>query len=432
MRARFVSGRSLAFVLLVALVPAAAGAQGAPGTTPAQSVRLSMDDAVRLALDRNQALRAQRLAIEAAKADAITAALKPNPNFSFTAGGFSAFTPSSLTFATTSSSVFYDVGLGYTFERGNKRDKRMAVAADAIDLATKGVQDAERQVRFQAEQAFITALLARSTLEVTRENLKSFSEFVDLNQQRVKSGDLAEADFLPISLQKLQFEMDVSSAEVGLVQAKAALRQIIGYESVPDDFDLAGDLAFVPPPVALDDLTREALASRPDLQAAQSSLKAAEDSAVLERGNGARPVTGSMDYQNAAGANSLGFGVSFDLAFRDKNQGNIAKADVAVRQATETAAASRFLVLTDVTSAFAAFQASVNVVKLYESGYLDQARQSLDIATYAFQRGATSLASVLDAERTFRDVQLQYRQALAALMTNARQLNFVAGKQVVR
>ncbi len=38
-----------------------------------------MADAVRLALERNHQLRAQRLNVDLSKADEITAALKPNP-----------------------------------------------------------------------------------------------------------------------------------------------------------------------------------------------------------------------------------------------------------------------------------------------------------------------------------------------------------------
>ena len=428
MSARKVIGRSVGVFAVVVAHLAAPAAQG----VPAPQAQLSMSGAVTLALQRNQTLRAQRLAVDAARADAVTASLKPNPTVSFSVTGLSVFTPAQLSFHTGSTAVAYDAGLGYTFERGDKRDKRIAVAELQIDVAIKNTLDAERQVRFQTEQAFINVLLAKSTLEVTRQDLKTFSDFVDLNQQRVKSGDLSEGDFLPISIQKLQFETDVSSAEVALVQARAALRQLVGFEAVSEDFDVVGDLAPVIGTVNLEDLKREAVLSRPDLLAAQSSLRAAEAGAVLERGNAARPVDGSVDYTRVAGTNQLGVGIAFDLGVNDHNQGNIARADVVVHQAQEAEAATRFLVLTDVTSAFAAFQSSAKIVSLYESGYLDQARQSRDITTFAFQRGASSLLNVLDAERTYRDVQLNYRQALAAFMTNARQINFVVGKQVVQ
>jgi len=431
MRARVVFGRRVFVLASVLAATVRLGAQGVPAAS-APLAQLTMPDAVRLTLERNQTLRAQRLAIDAAKADAVTANLKPNPNVSFGVSGLNAFSPAQLTFKTATSGVSYGAGLDWTFERGGKRDHRVAVAQAQIDVTTKNVLDAERQVRFQAEQAFINVLLAKSTLDVSQQDLKTFSDFVDLNQQRVRSGDLAEGDFLPISIQKLQFETDVSAAEVGLEQARATLRQLVGFETLRDDFDVVGDLSPTTAVVNLDELKAVALASRPDLLAAQSSVQAAQASAALERTVRARDVDGSFGYARSAGFNSLGVGISFDLPINDKDQGNIAKADIAVRQAVESEAATRFLVLTDVTSAYAAFQSAAKVVSLYEKGYLDQARQSRDITTYAFQRGANNLQSVLDAERTYRDVQLNYRQALAQLMTSARQLNFVVGKQVVQ
>jgi outer membrane protein, heavy metal efflux system len=432
MRATSFYGGGLGALLLAVAIPAGTSAQGGSGpATPAQAAPLTMDAAIRLALDRNQTLRAQRLAIDAARADEVTAALKPNPSLSFGADGLPVFSPSQLTGTTFANDVTYGATFSYTFERGGKRRNRATVARDTTDVTTKATADVERQVRFQTEQAFIGVLLAKSVLQLAQDNLKDFSDVVTLNQQRVASGDLSEGDFLKISLQKLQFQQDVSSAQVGLVQAKAALRQLVGFDTLPDDFDVAGDLAHAAHTVSLDDLKRAALASRPDLLAAQSGVRLAQDALALEHANRARDIEGDFDYSKTGPSNTVGAALAIELPFYDRNQGNIAHAGIAVQQATEVEAATRAGVLTDVVSAYAAYQTSDTVVGLYESGYLDQAQQSLDITTYAFQRGAASLLDLLDAERTYRDTQLGYRQALADYMTNVRQLNFVVGKQVI-
>jgi cobalt-zinc-cadmium efflux system outer membrane protein len=142
-------------------------------------------------------------------------------------------------------------------------------------------------------------------------------------------------------------------------------------------------------------------------------------------------LTGNTEYDRDGTANTMAFGVSIDLPFHDRNQGNIARSEIAVRQAAETESAARATVLTDVTNAYAGLQANEKIVALYQSGYLDQAQQSLDITTYVYQQGAGSLLDVLDAERTYRATQLAYRQALGAHMTSVQQLNFVVGRQVM-
>jgi cobalt-zinc-cadmium efflux system outer membrane protein len=253
-----------------------------------------------------------------------------------------------------------------------------------------------------------------------------------VNRERLRAGDLAAADFLKISLQQLQFQQDVSAAEVGLVQAKAALRQNLGFDSVAESFDVEGDLGFTKYTATLDELKRDALAARPDLLAAHESVTLAQDTQALAYGNRARDVTGEVEYDRAGNINALGFGFSIELPIHDRNQGNIAHSKWALAQATETETQTRTTVLTDVANAFAGLQASERVIGLFQSGYLNQAQQSLDITTYVYQHGSGSLLDLLDAERTYRTTQLAYRQALATYMTSVQQVNQAVGKQVLQ
>jgi cobalt-zinc-cadmium efflux system outer membrane protein len=408
-----------------------AAAQAPPAGSPPKMI--SMDDAVRIALTYNQSLRAQRLNIDENRADEITAALKPNPTFSTLVDTIPLFSPQMIRFNTQ----IYSESLAYTYERGGKREKRLAVAKDNTDVSAKTVTDNERQLRFQVVQAFINVLLAKSTLQFAKEDLANFSQEVDLNRSRVAAGDLAEGDYLKISLQKLQFEQDVSSAELSLVQARATLRQLLGYQSVADDFDVAGALAHKKQVVQLADLETQALTARPDLQAAHGGVKVASDTVALAFGNRAKDWTWASDYTfqsigPTAPGNAIGFSLSFDLPIHDRNQGEIARSQTAVRQALESESSTEVGVRTDVVNAYYGLQTADQIASLYESGYLNQATQSRDVTLYAFGRGAATVLDVLDAERSYRSTQLGYRQAIAAYMTAAEQVNQAVGVQVIR
>jgi cobalt-zinc-cadmium efflux system outer membrane protein len=431
MRAWSSVGRCVGAALVAVAVPVAVAAQAA-AVPLAPSARISIADAVRLALEHNHQLRAQRLNVDLSKADEITAALKPNPVLTSTNENFPLFSPGDLfsrdNFANNQNFV---ESVSYLFERGGKREKRTQVARDTTEVASQSAADAERQLAFQTEQAFISVQLANSTLDLARENLKNFSNVLDVNRERLRAGDLAEADFYKISLQKLQFEQDLASAEVAAVQAKAALRQNVGYENLTDEFEIDGELMYRKYAVTLDDLKRDALAARPDWLAAQTGVALAQHTQALAVANRARDVTGGLEYDRAGALNAVGFTVSVDLPFHDRNQGNIAHSRVAVTQAMELEAFARSTVLTDVVTAYATFQTSEKVVALYQSGYLDQAKQSLDITTYVYQQGSGTLLDLLDAERTYRTTQLAYRQALAAYLTSVRQINLAVGRQVL-
>jgi outer membrane protein, heavy metal efflux system len=402
--------------------------------TPASLPKLiSKDDAIRIALAWNQTLRAQRLNIDQSKAQEVTALLKPNPTFSTIVDTIPIFSPSTIRFNTQ----IYSEALSYTVERGGKREKRGVVAKDNTQAAAQNVTDNERTLRFQVVQTFTNVLLAKSVLQLAKDDLANFSQAVDLNHARLVAGDLAEGDYLKFSIQKLQFEQDVTAAQLGLVQARATLRQQLGYQSVADDFDVTGALTHNKQSVTLDDLQKKALENRPDLQSAHTGVKLANDTVSLAFGNRAKDWTWGTDYTyqsigpNGIG-NAIGVSLSFDLPIHDRNQGEIARSQAAVRQSVETESSAQVGVLTDVVNAYYGLQSNEEIVSLYESGYLDQATQSRDISNYAYRRGAATILDVLDAERSYRATQLAYRQALAAHMIASEQVNDAVGTQVIR
>ena len=409
-------------LFVLSVWPASIFAQGPPSM-------ISMEDAVRLALQYNQALRAQRLSVDQSKAGEITAALKPNPTLTNLVDTIPIFSPQTI----RGSTQIYSESLSYTVERGGKREKRTVVAKDGTDVAVKTVADNERMLRFQVVQAFINVLLAKSVLQLAEDNLANFTQSLDLNRARVTAGDLAEGDYLKLSLQKLQFEQDLSAAKLSLVQAKATLRQQVGYESVADGYDVIGTLIHKKHVVVLDELQRQALVNRPDLQAAHSGVTMASDTVALAFGNRVRDWTWSADYTNQNfGFNGVGASLSFELPIHDRNQGEIARSQAAVKQSVETESSTRVAVLTDVVNAYQGLQTGEEVLNLFEGGYLDQATQSRDISTYAYQRGAATILDVLDAERSYRATQLAYRQAIATQMIAAEQVNQVVGTQVIQ
>jgi outer membrane protein, heavy metal efflux system len=410
----------IAIVTVLLAVPAVS--QDAPAKL------ISKEDAVRIALAYNQSLRANRLNVDQNKANEITASLKPNPSISVGADAFPVFAPQTIRFDTQ----IYSAGLSYTVEKGGKREKRVVVAKDNTQISAQTVTDNERTLKFQVVQAFINVLLAKSVLVLAKDDLANFSQEVDLNHARLVAGDLAEGDYLKLSIQKLQFEQDVSAAVLGLVQARATLRQLLGYQSVTEDFDVKGTLEHTKPSVTLEDLQKKALDSRPDLLAAHTGVTLANDTVSLAFGNRARDWTWSGDYSFQSPTQS-GAGVAFsmDLPIHDRNQGEIARSQAAVKQSIETEASTKVGVQTDVVNAYYGLKSNEEIVDLYESGYLKQATDSRDISNYAYQRGAASILDLLDAERSYRATQLAYRQALAAQMIAVEQINQATGAQVI-
>ena len=396
-------------------------------TTQPPASRISLEEAIRLALQHNHALLAARTTILQSQAQEITANLRPNPVLTWDAQFLPLFNPTKFDADYIDNQGQFDAGLGYTFERGRKRQHRFQAARDLTSVARSAVADNERMLIFNVSQQFVGVLLANSTLEFTQQALESFQKTVDISQTRRQAGDMSEGDLLKIKLQLLQFQTDVSAAKLARVQALAALRQLVGFESVPDRFDVEGDLDYQAVQAGLDDLKALALRTRPDLQAAQQNVIASRSQESLAEANRKRDLGASFNYSHVAATNTGAFFFNIQLPLFDRNQGEIARTRFVITQSEQLANEASQQVLTDVVDAFAALRSNDQIVQLYRGGYVDQARQSRDISEYAYKRGAASLLDFLDAERTYRSNQLAYRQALASYMTALEQLRQAVG-----
>jgi cobalt-zinc-cadmium efflux system outer membrane protein len=405
-----------------ALLPTLALAQ-----TPPAPVTITLDQATQMALAHNHNLLAARTTVQQSEAQEITANLRPNPTL-FTdweylplghpEGGFLNY---------LADSTEGDLGMSYLFERGKKRQHRLQAAKDTTAVTRSQVADNERGLTFQVAQLFINVQLAQSTLDLAQQDLKSFEKTVDISEKQFKAGGASENDYLKIKLQLLQFQQDVEQAELAKTQALSDLRQLLGYESVPADYEVTGTFDYQPLPLTLAELQAKAIENRPDLRAAVQGVTAAGSQLALAKANGKVDVTGSANYSHVNGLSAATFSVSFPLPIFDRNQGEIARTRYAITQAQEQQVAARGQVMTDVRDAYEAVESNDRVARYFRSGYLDVSQKNRDISEYAYRRGAASLLDFLDAERSYRATQLAWRQTIAAYLTALEQLRQAVG-----
>jgi outer membrane protein, heavy metal efflux system len=415
--------RSLLLFLVLIASPAFAQTQG--------PVRISLDDAIQLSLQHNHNLLAQRTTIDQSIAQEITANLRPNPTVLADAQFLPIFNPDKFSADYINVNAQFDLGLSYLFERGKKRQHRLRAAQDVTAQTRSLVADNERTLVFNVASQFIDAQLAESTLDLARQDLKSFQNTVDISEARYKAGDISEGDFLKIKLQLLQFQTDVSQAELGKVQALASLRQLLGYESVPADYDVSGEFKYEPHKLQLEELQAAAIKNRPDYRAAQQGITAAQSAYELAKVNAKVDPTGTVDYSHVAATSGITFFLSVPLPVFTRNQGEIARTRSVITQSQEQEHAASDQVMTDVINAYEAVHSSDEIVVLYIGGYLKNAQDSRDISEYAYKRGAASLLDFLDAERSYRATELAYRQSLATYLTAVEQLRESIGSRTL-
>jgi len=396
-------------------------AQGANQTLaqPSEAGRphITFEDYVTQVLRSNLALAAQRSAVDLSKA-AVTSA-KVTPDWSVDVG------LPTIDISNQGQPTNFSTGLTIPLELGGKRGKRVHAAIADVSMAGFDYDDAVRQLRATAAGAFIASLSARDILQSSYKSLGQFDRIVEVNEQRVRVGDIGEIELMQSQVDRDQFKAGVISAQADVYSADLALAQQFGQaEKLSTEMPVpAGSLEVPVRTFDPDSLVARALQKRSDVLSRQRAVQAAGLRIELAQANLIPDlgVSGSYSHTGTGTAgfvqppdNTLGASLSINLPFsRWRHQGEIETARASRTQAELELRSAQIRVESEVRDAYSRYQASVSRLKLYQGGVLKEADRVLEARLYAYQRGGATLLEVIDAQKTSANIYLAYSQALA-------------------
>jgi outer membrane protein, heavy metal efflux system len=378
----------------------------------------------------NPTLRAARIGIDEAKAQEITAYLRPNPDMTTTLDQFDPITPNPYR---PLANVLPLVSASYLHERQHKRELRQESAQKATAIAVSQQADQERTLLFDLRNAFVQTLQAKAVLALARENLEYWDRVLAVTNDRFKAGDIAQIDLDRLELQRVQFESDVQMAQVNARTAKIQLLTLMNDRAPVEQFDVAGTFDFSEQVMPLEEFRTLALEARPDLKAAVQSVDKARTDHRLAVANGSTDPTFGVDLgRNPPIPAYIGFSMTIPLRVFDKNQGEKARTELDIRRTERLREAAEAQVFSDVDSAYATLGGNLTLLRAYKARYLQRAVNVRDTEAFAYQHGGASLLDFLNSQNQYRTVQLSYLNLIGSYMTAASQLNLAVGREVIQ
>jgi outer membrane protein, heavy metal efflux system len=420
--------RPVLWVGAALLYAATAAAQQMP-------TRLTLADAVRLAVERNSDLRAAVNVVEAAQADRITARALPNPAFTFESEGRSIFRSSPDDGHEYSARVDQDLFLGA------RRRLQIQGADTGILVAEARLTDARRRLVHDVRLAYMQAVLATADQNVAKTSLEEIDRVIGLNRARFEQGAISGVEFRRLQVERLRFADDVFAAELASRNARSALLALLNMPNLRQPFELAEPL--VPPAgvviaetsgTAMDPnvLSAQAATARPDVAAATGEVTRASTETRLQRALRTPAPTLGGGYKHNGGNDTFVFGVTIPVPLFNRNAGAIARAE-AERRAAENRAQSVLLsVNLDVQQAVNTVDVSRARVEYIERDALKNAQETRDIILASYRAGAITLIDFLDAQRAYRDTLRSYNRAVFDYRISLFQLETAVGAPPVR
>lgn len=423
----YVTRHARACAIAIGLVPlfvaGAAAGQDAPSV-------LTVEAAVREAIDHNLTLVAERYSVGVADARIVTAGLRPNPVLTV-----SAMLPTPQVFDNAVSPREQIAHVDVPIERGQKRERRLDVARAAKSVAELQLLNTMRTIVLDVQSACVDVVQARQNLALARESLDAFNALVQVNTERVRAGDLSQVELSRSRLAALQFQNDVRQQQARLTVAQSRLRTLLG-RTAGGPIDVDGDLRRDATPVDRDAVRQIALAQRPDLEALRRDQARSTADVRLQMAQGTVDLTlsGEVHHQlqpipspDGAGGLLYGLFVSAPLPFFNRNQGEIARARLEEKQAAARIAAYEMQVRNEVDAAYEAYTAARDVVGTIEAQMLARARDVRTTTEYSYRRGEASFVEFLDAVRAFNDTMQSYTAARADFARSLYTLDASAG-----
>jgi cobalt-zinc-cadmium efflux system outer membrane protein len=383
----------------------------------------------------NPALKADSLNIDESRAQETTAFLRPNPQYTLATDG-TQLAPHDGVWQPLRGTQIQN-SLSYLHEREHKRELRLESAKEGTRITEDQHQDLERTMIFDLRSAFVQVLQAKAVLKLAQADLEYYDKIIDISNTRFKDGDIAEVDFDRIELQRVQYESELQTAIVNLRTQKILLEQMLNERTPLEQFDVDGPFDFSENLKSLDEFRSIAIATRPDLQAALQTIEQSKTNHKLAEANGSTDATLSgwwtynPSFNNPNDQNTLGLSVQIPLRIFDKNQGEKQRTLVDIDRSQELTEAARAQVFSDVDSAYEVVNGNIVLLKPYKAKYLDQSTRVRDTVTYSYQHGGASLMDFLNAQSSYRQLQLAYLQLVGAYLTAAGQLNLAVGREVI-
>ncbi len=377
----------------------------------------------------NYAYAAEKFNLNIAQANIIAASVFPDPQLGF--GHFD------------NNQRRLDMGNGFvseinwTLELGGKRKARIDLAKSEYELVKLLLQDYFRNLRADATLMYLRAIQNRRLFEVLLNSYQTMRRLAQGDSIRFCLGAITEIDAKQSHLEAGKMLNDVYQAEAEWKVSLADLLTVMGRKQSDTLPSAIGNLDGFERDFKLTDLIVAAQNNRADLQAAlqnknvsQNVLQLAKANRVMDLGLSVSNVHASYTRNIIAPTPSfhqLTVGVALPLKFSNNRPGELKAAYYATQQAEARFKQIELQIQNEVTQAYFSYVALQKQVQQFDNGLLSQAKAVLDGKIYSYQRGETSLLEVLNAQRTYNDLQLAYNQILYNFAASLVELERAAG-----
>ena len=167
-----------------------------------------------------------------------------------------------------------EVGLSYSFNLGNARKARIAVARQEAEITEALLDDYFRELRREAIEAWADAWKARTMLSIKLSSSESMDAIASSDSIRASLGEIGKTDALQSSIEAKSMKAEVIQAQAEYLNALTTLSYLSGGKPIQD---IPEEIATPMRDYPVDELVAMAQDNRADIRAAYLSKSLSEN-----------------------------------------------------------------------------------------------------------------------------------------------------------
>ena len=398
------------------------------------SLRISLQQAESLFLQKNFLLLAAKYRINEADAAIIQAKLYPNPNFYFNQGLYNPETKKWLDFSETGETA---LALQQVIILAGKRNKQVAVSRINSTISLYQFYDLIRTLRYELRSLFYSLYFLREPIAVYDREIESLRVLIDTYADQYKKGNVAFKDVA--RLEALQFSLQNERLELAkqATERQTDLALLIGdtlsraIKPLPDtDFIYHIDLS----KVSYEQLLDSALVNRYDLKASNAQVELNQTNLTLQKSLRVPDVTVGFNYDKAGNyvQNFNALSLAIDLPFWNRNQGNIKMAEWQIEESKQLQSNAQLQVKADINRAYREMIETDRLYKTISLEFTPDYEKLLDGITKGYQNHTISLLEFIDYYETYKNSKLEFNRLQNNRLDALENLNLATGTIILK
>ncbi|MCD6346550.1 MAG: TolC family protein [Bacteroidales bacterium] len=369
--------------------------------------RLSFSNFLHLVSHNNLEYAAEKYNVQVSEAAIELAKVFPNPSFSLD------WADSREGQSRTGYGIVSEVGT--TLEMGGKRKARIDLARSERDLTQALLDDYFRNLRADATIVYLEAVKQDQLYQVLLDSYQTMKQLSDADSIRLSLGSIMDIDAIQSKLEAGILLNELLQGEADKQNSFAQLNLMTGISISDTSYYPVDKLDRVSKHYMLTDLISTGLQNRSDLVAAALSKEMSTKARVLAK----RQRIPDLDINVGVGndfaipdigprSKSFSAGLAIPIMFSNMYKGDLKIAEYYERQAEKQFSLVQLKIRTEITEAYQNYISAKSKVNNFEMNLLNQSEKVLKGKMYSYKRGETSLLEVLNAQRTYNEIQTSY------------------------